>query len=232
MIELLSPAGNVEKLYYAYAYGADAAYIGLKRFSLRVKADNFYEDEYKKVIELKKQFPGKRLHCALNISFHNRDIDNFLANLDYFKAYPIDAFIVQDIGMVPILQKHFPDVELHVSTQASCVNREAVKMYKSMGFKRVVLGREVTLKEIREIKDAVPDVELEAFAHGAMCIAYAGRCLMSAYLTARSAQAGACSHTCRWDFDVLADPSKAKQIAETGALVLEEKKRPGEYFPV
>ena len=97
--------------------------------------------------------------------------------------------------MVPILQKHFPDVELHVSTQASCVNREAVKMYKSMGFKRVVLGREVTLKEIREIKDAVPDVELEAFAHGAMCIAYAGRCLMSAYLTARSAQAGACSHT-------------------------------------
>lgn len=232
MIELLSPAGNVEKLYYAYAYGADAAYIGLKRFSLRVKADNFYEDEYKKVIELKKQFPGKRLHCALNISFHNRDIDNFLDNIDYFKAYPIDAFIVQDIGMVPILQKYFPEAELHVSTQASCVNREAVKMYKSMGFKRVVLGREVTLKEIREIKDAVPDMELEAFAHGAMCIAYAGRCLMSAYLTARSAQAGACSHTCRWDFDVLADPSKAKQIAETGALVLEEKKRPGEYFPI
>lgn len=232
MIELLSPAGNVEKLYYAYAYGADAAYIGLKKFSLRVKADNFYEDEYKKVIELKKQFPGKRLHCALNISFHNRDIDNFLDNIDYFKAYPIDAFIVQDIGMVPILQKYFPEAELHVSTQASCVNREAVKMYKSMGFKRVVLGREVTLKEIREIKDAVPDVELEAFAHGAMCIAYAGRCLMSAYLTARSAQAGACSHTCRWDFDVLADPSKAKQIAETGALVLEEKKRPGEYFPI
>lgn len=231
-IELLSPAGNVEKLYYAYAYGADAAYIGLKRFSLRVKADNFYEDEYKKVIELKKQFPGKRLHCALNISFHNRDIDNFIQNIDYFKAYPIDAFIVQDIGMVPILQKYFPEAELHVSTQASCVNREAVKMYKSMGFKRVVLGREVTLKEIRQIKDAVPDVELEAFAHGAMCIAYAGRCLMSAYLTARSAQAGACSHTCRWDFDVLADPNKAKAIAETGALVLEEKKRPGEYFPI
>ena len=175
MMELLSPAGNVEKLYYAYAYGADAAYIGLKKFSLRVKADNFYEDEYKKVIALKERFPGRRLHCALNISFHNRDIDNFLQNIDYFKAYPIDAFIVQDIGIVPILQKYFPDVELHVSTQASCVNREAVKMYKSMGFKRVVLGREVTLKEIREIKDAVPDVELEAFAHGAMCIAYAGR---------------------------------------------------------
>lgn len=232
MIELLSPAGNVEKLYYAYAYGADAAYIGLKRFSLRVKADNFYEDEYKKVIALKEQFPGRRLHCALNISFHNRDIDNFLQNIDYFKAYPIDAFIVQDIGIVPILQRYFPDVELHVSTQASCVNREAVKMYKSMGFKRVVLGREVTLKEIREIKDAVPDMELEAFAHGAMCIAYAGRCLMSAYLTARSAQAGACSHTCRWNFKLLSETDKAKQLAESGFLSLEEEKRPGEYFPV
>lgn len=231
-MELLSPAGNVEKLYYAYAYGADAAYIGLKKFSLRVKADNFYEDEYKKVIALKERFPGRRLHCALNISFHNRDIDNFLQNIDYFKAYPIDAFIVQDIGIVPILQKYFPDVELHVSTQASCVNREAVKMYKSMGFKRVVLGREVTLKEIREIKDAVPDVELEAFAHGAMCIAYAGRCLMSAYLTARSAQAGACSHTCRWNFKLLSEADKAKQLAESGLLSIEEEKRPGEYFPV
>lgn len=258
MIELLSPAGNVEKLYYAYAYGADAAYIGLKRFSLRVKADNFYEDEYKKVIALKQQFLGRKLHCALNISFHNRDIDNFLQNIDYFKAYPIDAFIVQDIGIVPILQKYFPDADLHVSTQASCVNREAVKMYKSMGFKRVVLGREVTLKEIREIKDAVPDMELEAFAHGAMCIAYAGRCLMSAYLTARSAQAGACSHTCRWNFKVLAEgdalrknadfanrqdfavptgnnlnyPQEIKDFAQSGRLVLEEEKRPGEYFPV
>lgn len=231
-MELLSPAGNVEKLYYAYSYGADAAYIGLKKFSLRVKADNFYDDEYKKVCGLKKQFPGKKLHCALNISFHNQDIENLKENLDYFKSYPIDAFIVQDIGIVPLLQKHFPSAALHLSTQASCVNSEAVKMYKSLGFSRIVLGREVSLKEIREIKDAVPDMELEAFCHGAMCIAYAGRCLMSAYLTGRSAQAGACSHTCRWDFDVLASPEKAKQIAESGSLVLREKKRPDEYLPV
>ena len=236
-MELLSPAGNVEKLYYAYAYGADAAYIGLKKFSLRVKADNFYEDEYKKVIALKEQFPGKKLHCALNISFHNSDIDAFLQNLDYFKAYPIDAFIVQDIGIVPILQKHFPNAALHVSTQASCINREAVKMYRSMGFSRVVLGREVSLKEIREIKDAVPDMELEAFCHGAMCIAYAGRCLMSAYLTGRSAQAGACSHTCRWDFDVMVDgtkltPKLADELSQSGALVLREHKRPDEYLPI
>ncbi len=231
-MELLSPAGNVEKLEYAYAYGADAAYIGLKKFSLRVKADNFYEDEYKKVCELKKKYPGRRLHCALNISFHNRDIDNLLANLDYFKQYPIDAFIIQDLGIVPIMQKNFPNAELHVSTQASCMNREAVKMYKSLGFSRVVLGRECSLREIREIKDAVPDIEIETFVHGAMCIAYSGRCLMSAYLTGRSAQAGLCTHTCRWDYDVLADPAKAKAVAESGAMVLQEKSRPGEYFPV
>lgn len=231
-MELLSPAGNVEKLYYAYAYGADAAYIGLKNFSLRVKADNFYADEYKKVEELKSLFPGKKLHCALNIIFHNRDIDNFISNIDYFKLYPIDAFIVQDLGIVPILQKHFPETALHLSTQASCINRQSVKMYKSLGFSRIVLGREISLDEIREIKDSVPDIELEAFAHGAMCIAYAGRCLMSAYLTGRSAQAGACSHTCRWDFDVLASKDAAKNFAESGEMALREKKRPEEYFPV
>ncbi|MCH5289014.1 MAG: U32 family peptidase [Treponema sp.] len=228
-MELLSPAGNVEKLAYAYQYGADAAYIGLRQFSLRVKADNFYADEYEQVAALKRQFPGRRLHCALNIAFHNRDIDAFLGQLDYFKQYPIDAFIVQDLGIVPILQKHFPHAQLHVSTQASVTNREAVKMYRSMGFSRVVLAREVSLAEVREIKDAVPDMEIECFAHGAMCIAYSGRCLMSAYLTGRSAQSGFCSHTCRWEYDVLAD---AKKLAESGALVLRERKRPDALFPV
>lgn len=227
-MELLSPAGNVEKLKYAYFYGADASYIGLKNFSLRVKADNFYQDEYKKVTELKEKFPGKKLHCALNISFHNHEIDRLIENIPYFKQYPIDAFIIQDLGIVPIIQKNFPDAQLHLSTQASCMNREAVKMYKSLGFSRVVMGREASLKEIAEIKDAVPDMEIECFIHGAMCIAYAGRCLMSSYLTGRSAQEGFCSHTCRWDYDVLT----AKKIAESGELVLREHKRPDEYFPI
>lgn len=231
-MELLSPAGNVEKLSYAYAYGADAAYIGLKKFSLRVKADNFYDDEYKKVISLKEKYPEKKLHCALNISFHDSDIDNLKANLDYFHQYPIDAFIVQDIGVVPLLQKEFPHAQLHVSTQASCVNSEAVKMYQKMGFSRVVLGREVSLDEIRRIKDAVPDMELEAFCHGAMCIAYAGRCLMSAYLTGRSAQSGFCSHTCRWEYDVLTKPKGPKELAQSGRLFLREHQRPDELFPV
>ena len=245
-MELLSPAGNVEKLYYAYAYGADAAYIGLKKFSLRVKADNFYEDEYKKVQALKEEFPGRRLHCALNISFHDEEIDALKANLDYFKQYPIDAFIVQDIGIVPLLQKEFPNAQLHLSTQASCVNSEAVKMYKNMGFSRIVLGREISINQIRRIKDSVPDMELETFVHGAMCIAYAGRCLMSAYLTGRSAQSGFCSHTCRWNFKLAEDMSdrndssaphiitadEAKQLAQSGLLTIEEEQRPGEKFPI
>lgn len=252
-MELLSPAGNIEKLSYCYTYGADAAYIGLKKFSLRVKADNFYEDEYKNIIELKRKFPGRKLHCALNISFHNAEIDSFIKEIPYFKEYPIDAFIVQDLGIVPLLQKNFPNAALHLSTQASCMNREAVKMYQSIGFKRVVMGREASLSEIAEIKDAVPNMEIECFVHGAMCIAYSGRCLMSAYLNGRSAQSGFCSHTCRWDYDVLATrdgaasankapaPSsdadalyskEARALAESGSLVLREHKRPDEYFPV
>lgn len=259
-MELVCPAGNVEKLAYAYNYGADTAYIGLKRFSLRVKADNFYDDEYRRVMELKNKYPKKRIFCALNIIFHNHDIEMFKQNLDYFKLYPIDAFIVQDIGMVPLLQKEFPNAHLHLSTQASCMNREAVKMYSKIGFQRVVLGREVTLDEIREIKDANPEMEIECFAHGAMCIAYSGRCLMSAYLTGRSAQSGFCSQPCRWEYDVgvekprqlqnvvsasstaaLQELSKAggklaaadaKLVAESGILRLQEKQRPGELFPV
>ncbi len=227
-MELVCPAGNIEKLRYAYEYGADAAYIGLKNFSLRVKADNFHDEEYVLIRDLKNKFPGKRLFCAMNITFHNRDLDAFLGEIDYFKQYPFDAFIIQDIGMVNLIQKHFPDAKLHLSTQANCINREAVKMYKALGFDRVVVGREASLTEIREIKDTVPDMEIEAFGHGAMCISYSGRCLMSAYLNGRSANAGACSHSCRWDFDL----KTAKTLAQSGELVLEEKKRPGEFFPV
>ena len=199
-------------------------------------------------------YPGRRLHCALNISFHDEEIDSLKANLDYFKQYPIDAFIVQDIGIVPLLQKEFPDVQLHLSTQASCVNSEAVKMYKSMGFSRIVLGREISLKQIRRIKDSVPDMELETFVHGAMCIAYAGRCLMSAYLTGRSAQSGFCSHSCRWNFKLaenagllngensalkndsslphIISAEEARKMAESGLLTIEEEQRPGERFPI
>ncbi len=225
-MELVAPAGNVDKLAYAWEYGADAAYIGLKNFSLRVKADNFYGDEHARIAALKAEYAAagtpKRLFCALNISFHDGDIAKFLSERDYFALYPFDAFIIQDIGLVRTLRREFPGVALHLSTQANCVNSEAAKMYRDMGFKRVVLGREASLAEIRGIKDAVPDLEIECFAHGAMCIAYSGRCLMSAYMTGRSANGGHCSHSCRWDYRLVAEREYA----------LEEKERPGEYFPV
>ena len=245
-MELVSPAGNLEKLRYAWEYGADAAYIGLKNFSLRVKADNFFTDEYKIISALKEQYAQKgtpkKLLCALNITFHNDDLKAFLTEAEYFRLYPIDAFIIQDIGMVSVLRKYFPNTPLHLSTQANCINYEAVRMYRDLGFKRVVLGREASLADIAEIKSRVPEMELECFVHGAMCIAYSGRCLISAYLNGRSANAGACTHSCRWDYSLLAKkPAHADESTPSDAdyrtdeelsFAVEEKGRPGEYFPV
>lgn len=228
-MELVSPAGNLEKLSYAYMFGADSVYIGLKNFSLRVKADNFFDDEYKKIIEIKNKYAmqgiKKKLLCAINISFHNNDIRELEKNLDYFQQYPIDAFIVQDVGIVKLLKKHFPNTSLHLSTQANCTNAEAVAVYRDLGFSRVVLAREVGLNEIAEIKQAVPEMELECFVHGSMCIAYSGRCLISAYLTGRSANAGACTHSCRWNYNLTAQ-------SEATNFCVEESERVGEYFPV
>ncbi len=211
-MELLAPAGNIEKLYYAYKYGADAAYIGIKNFSLRAKAENFGGDEWSKIAEIKKD---KKLFGALNIFFHNEDIRTLEENIDYLKLYPFDAFIISDLGALPILQKYFPDIPLHLSTQANCINKESAKIYTNLGFSRIILGRETPLDEIKEIRDYLPKIEIEAFVHGAMCIAYSGRCFLSKEMSDRSANEGSCAHSCRWDYKVL-----------------EEKQRPGEYMPV
>ncbi|MBR4376765.1 MAG: U32 family peptidase [Spirochaetia bacterium] len=211
-MELLSPAGNIEKLYYAYEYGADAAYIGIKNFSLRAKADNFSADEYEAIRRVK---GNKKLYTALNIYFHDSDIETLEKESDYIHQYPLDGFIISDIGILGFLKKNFPDKELHLSTQANCVNTEAAKMYHDMGIKRIVLGRELSIKEIEAIKNNVPGLEIEVFAHGAMCLAYSGRCFLSKYLADRSANQGDCAHSCRWQY-----------------RVLEESERPGEYFPV
>lgn len=211
-MELLSPAGNIEKLYYAYEYGADAAYIGIKNFSLRAKADNFSSDEYEAIRRVK---GDKKLYTALNIYFHDSDIRALEEESEYIHKYPLDGFIVSDIGILGFLKKNFPGKELHLSTQANCVNTEAAKMYRDIGIKRIVLGRELSLKEIEAIKNNVPDLEIEVFAHGAMCLAYSGRCFLSKYLADRSANQGDCAHSCRWQY-----------------RVLEESERQGEYFPV
>lgn len=211
-MELLAPAGNIEKLKYAYRYGADAAYIGIKNFSLRAKADNFGRDEVEYIKEIK---GDKKLYCALNIFFHNNDIKQLEREIDQFADYPFDAFIISDLGILNILKNRFPEREVHLSTQANCINAEAAKIYRDLGFSRLILGREISLKDIKEIKAAVPEVELETFVHGAMCMAYSGRCFLSRMMTGRSANQGSCAHSCRWSYKVL-----------------EEKERPGEYYPI
>ena len=216
-IELLSPAGNYEKLRTAISYGADACYMGLTRYSLRKNAGNMKDDEMDKIATLKKE-SGKKLYCTMNIIMSEdqiREMDSFLPTLS---SSPFDAFIISDIGLVPLFHKYLPDKELHLSTQASCINSSAAKMYYDMGFSRVILGREATLDDIKRIKDRVPELELEAFVHGAMCMSYSGRCLLSSFLTGRSANQGDCSHTCRWNYKLY--------------YALEEQERKGTYYPI
>ena len=216
-IELLAPAGNYDKLRTAFSYGADAAYMGMTEFSLRRNAGNFSEEEIEKVKALKAE-TGKRLYCTMNILFHQRDMERIQTMADEIRSWPFDAFIISDIGLVPFLRKNFPERELHLSTQASSLNSESVKMYRDMGFSRVILGREASLDDIKRIRDAVPEMELEAFVHGAMCMAYSGRCLLSAHLAGRSGNQGDCSHTCRWNYRL--------------RYALEEEERPGVYYPI
>lgn len=221
-VELLSPAGNLEKLRLAFAYGADAAYLGLSDFSLRSNAKNFTTDDLEQVRVLKAE-SGKRLYCTLNMLFDEANLAALKEQLPVIKTWPFDAYIISDIGLVPLLQDAFgPSVELHLSTQASCTNSSSASMYHKMGFRRVILGRETPLQDIRRIKDANPDLELEVFVHGAMCMAYSGRCLLSSHLAGRSANQGDCSHTCRWNYQLLA----------SGELALEEEQRKGVYYPV
>lgn len=217
-MELLAPAGNLEKLRYAYHYGADAAYIGLHGFSLRTRADNFAVDDFAEIRRVK---ADRRLYCALNIYFRDADLSRLEESLDLIEDGVFDAFIISDIGVVPMVRRRFPDAELHLSTQANCVNSEAARLYRDMGFSRIVPGRELSLAEVAAIKTAVPDLELEVFVHGAMCLAYSGRCFLSAWMADRSGNQGDCSHSCRWTYRVGKDP-----------LVLEEKQRPGEFYPI
>ena len=216
MLELLSPAGNIEKLRTAINYGADACYMGLKDFSLRANAGNFSDNEMEEVRKIKSE-SGKKLYCAMNILFKEDQIEKLYTMKDEIASWPFDAFIISDIGLVDFFQKYLPDRDLHLSTQASCINSNSVKAYKNMGFKRIILGREASLDTIKRIKDKVPEIELECFVHGAMCMAYSGRCILSAYLTGRSANQGDCAHTCRWNYKMYA---------------IEEEERKGQYMPI
>ena len=210
--ELLAPAGNMEKLKMALLYGADAVYLGGKAFGLRAFGGNFTNEELQEAVDFAHKL-GKKIYVTVNIFPHNSDIAKLPAYLTFLNEIKVDAILVADLGVFTLAKEYAPDVELHISTQANNTNWAAVNAWAELGASRVVLAREMSLEEIKEIREKC-SVELEMFVHGAMCISYSGRCLMSNYLTGRDANRGSCAQPCRWNY----------------ALV--EEKRPGQYFPV
>lgn len=201
MIELLSPAGDFERLRFALRYGADAVYIGGKNFSLRANAINFTNEELKKAVDYAHNL-NKKVYVTVNIIPHDDDINNNLENyLKYLDQIKVDAIIVSDFYIMNLWKQLKLNMELHISTQASTLNKETALFYKEFGAKRVVLARETSEKDIKEIKDYT-SLDLEAFIHGAMCTSISGRCIMSNYATNRDANRGGCAQVCRWNFDL------------------------------
>ncbi len=213
-IELLAPAGDLEKLRIAVAYGADAVYFGGEMFSLRAGAGNLTFDEMEEGISLAHN-KGVKCYLALNIFAHNEDIEPLTEYLNKVSKLDLDAFIISDPGIIDMVREIIPDAEIHLSTQANMTNYRTANFWYKLGVKRIVLARELTFDEIHQLRENIPaDMELEAFVHGAMCISYSGRCLLSNFMIERDANRGMCAHPCRWKY----------------ALV--EEKRPGEYYPV
>ncbi|MBQ9927304.1 MAG: U32 family peptidase [Lachnospiraceae bacterium] len=212
--ELLIPASSLEVLKTAVLFGADAVYIGGEAFSLRAKAKNFSKEDMKAGIDFAHEH-GVKVHVTANILAHNQDIEEAADYFRELKEMKPDALIISDPGMFTLAKEICPEIDIHVSTQANNTNYMTYLFWHKMGAKRVVSARELSLKEIREIRDRIPeDMEIESFMHGAMCISYSGRCLLSNYFTGRDANQGACTHPCRWKYAVV------------------EEKRPGEYLPV
>lgn len=211
-IELLSPAGSMDKLKVSLRYGADAVYIGGKAFNLRAKSSNFSNAALAEAVTYAHAL-GKRVYVTLNILAHDREIRALPKFVAHLEQIGVDAVIVADLGVIDIVQEN-SSLPIHISTQASTTNWRTVRMWQRLGAKRVVLAREVSLDEIKRIKDQVPEMELEVFVHGAMCMTYSGRCNLSRYFTERDGNRGACTNSCRWKYAVV------------------EEKRPGEYFPV
>lgn len=201
-IEILSPAGNLEKLKYAVNYGADAVYLALKSFGMRAAADNFTFDELREGIEYAHS-KGVKVYVTLNIMPRDKDFDLLREMLETMKTITPDAVIVSDAGVIRMIRTVFPELEIHLSTQTSTVNSYTCNFWYELGIKRIVLARELSLEEIKEIRKNIPsDMELEVFVHGAMCVSYSGRCLLSNYFTRRDANSGKCAQPCRWKYYV------------------------------
>lgn len=210
--ELLAPAGNMEKFKTAIHYGADAMFLGGKMFNLRAGSNNFSDEELEECVNYAHE-RGKRVYVTLNIIPHNEELEQLPEYVKFLEKVGVDAVIVADLGVFQVVKEN-SNLAISVSTQASNTNWRSVKMWKDMGAKRVVLAREISLNNIREIREKVPDIELEVFVHGAMCMSVSGRCLLSNYMTGRDANRGDCAQSCRWKYSVV------------------EETRPGEYMPV
>lgn len=213
-LELLAPAGDLEKLKIAVLYGADAVYIGGEEYSLRAKAKNFTMESMAEGIQFAHDH-GVKVYVTANIFAHNEDFEGMAEYFKAIEAIGVDAILISDLGVFSVAKEAVPNMEIHVSTQANNTNYRSASMWYNLGASRVVVARELSFAEIKEMRDKIPaDMEMEAFVHGAMCISYSGRCLLSNYLSKRDANKGACSHPCRWKYHLV------------------EEKRPGEYMPV
>ena len=199
--ELLSPAGSLKNMRYAFAYGADAVYAGQPRYSLRVRNNEFDHDNLAIGIH-EAHALGKKFYVVVNIQPHNSKLKNFIADLEPIIKMQPDALIMSDAGLIMLVREHFPQMPIHLSVQANAINWATVKFWKDYGLTRVILSRELSIEEIAEIQKHVPDIELEVFVHGALCMAYSGRCLLSGYMNKRDANQGACTNACRWEYKI------------------------------
>ncbi len=241
-LELLMPAWDMEKLKFAYAYGADATYVWAPMFSLRARTNAFTMETLQEAVDYAHNL-WKKIYFTANIYAHNMKIKPFLAQFRKMVEMWPDAFIMSDPWLIDIVRTEFPDVEVHLSVQANNTNWAQAKFWHKLWIKRIILSREISLREMKEIHEQVPDMELEAFVHWAICMAYSGRCLISNYLSNRDPNQGTCSHSCRWEFKVFKDEKSEAELEEvtgrpedyeelTGNFYLEEKDRPGDIMEI
>lgn len=240
--EILAPAGDPDKMQVALAYGANAVYAGIPKFSLRTRETGFTKDNLQAAVDFTHE-AGKKIYLTLNIYPHNLKVDAFLKELDFVAPMKPDALIMVDPGMIAMALKRYPEIPVHLSTQANTVNWATVAFWRDLGVKRIILSRELRLEEIGEMHEKVPDIELEAFVHGAICIAYSGRCLISNYLHHRDANQGTCTNSCRWEYrmayergsllDVESEQEpRDERVRLPDEFYLRESQRPEEPFPL
>ena len=244
-VELLAPAGTIKNMRYAFAYGADAVYAGQPRYSLRVRNNDFLEDNL--AVGIKEAHnQGKQFYLTANLMPHNSKIKTFIEDMRPVIEMGPDALIMADPGLIMMVRETWPEMPIHLSVQANTVNYAAVKFWQSVGVERIILSRELSLDEIAEIRQQCPDMELEVFVHGALCIAYSGRCLLSGYFNHRDPNQGTCTNACRWDYKTTPAEENAEgvyipKMSDMGDIrhpladqpvFIEEGKRPGEMMPV